>query len=109
MYKFGNRTFLFLIPAGNEPSGCAGIHLANAARVTYPAACRGVVDCVAMVHETYVKSQAVRLGCGFSDCIAFLFPRYNAHTASVSIVLFFSEKQVLTFENADKTLCIPVL
>ena len=26
------------IPAGNEPSGCVSIHLANAARVKYPAA-----------------------------------------------------------------------
>ena len=33
-----------MIPAGNEPSGCASIHLANAARVTYHAACSGVVD-----------------------------------------------------------------
>ena len=108
MYKFGNRTFLFLIPAGNEPSGCASIHLANAARVTYPAACRGVVDCVAMVHETYVKSQAVRLGCGFSDCIAFLFPRYSGYIANVSKAPVSLKKQVLTFEYADKTLCMPV-
>jgi len=33
-----------LIPAGNEPSGCASIHLANAARVNNPTACSGVVD-----------------------------------------------------------------
>ena len=28
-----------LIPEGNEPSGCVSIHLANAARVIYSAAC----------------------------------------------------------------------
>ena len=56
----------------------------------------------------YVKSQAVRLGCGFSDCIAFLFPRYSGYIANGSKAPVFLKKQVLTFENADKTLLVPV-
>jgi len=39
-----DEAYRLLIPAGNEPSGCVSIHLANAARVTYPAACSEGVD-----------------------------------------------------------------
>lgn len=57
----------------------------------------------------YVKSQAIRLGCGLCYYIAFLFPQCSGHIANGLAALFFSEKQVLTFEIADKTLRIPVL
>lgn len=49
------------------------------------------------------------LGCSYSYCIVFLFLQYNAHTANESKAPFFSEKQVLTYEIADKMLRIPVL
>ena len=56
----------------------------------------------------YVKSQAVRLGCDLFDCIVFLFPRYSGYIANGSKAPFSPKKQVLTFENADKTLRVPV-
>ena len=46
--------------------------------------------------------------CGFSDGIVFLFPRYSGYIANGSKAPVFPKKQVLTFEDADKTLCMPV-
>ncbi|MCM1307128.1 MAG: hypothetical protein NC223_00850 [Butyrivibrio sp.] len=56
----------------------------------------------------YVKSQAVRLGCGFSYCIDFPFLRCSGYIANGSRASFFQGKQVLIFEIADKTLRVPV-
>ena len=57
----------------------------------------------------YVKSQAVRLGYGFTYDIAFLFLQCSGYIVNGSKAFFFPEKQVLTFEIENKTLRIPVL
>lgn len=55
----------------------------------------------------YVKSQAVRLGCKFSYCIAFQVPLCSVVFVNGSIVAFFPKTEVLTFEHSRETLRVP--